>query len=84
MIAEKVGFKRGTQQVLVETGKRSTADFALELGHVTESVQVTAQAALLETSTASISRNVQERSSGSSSAGPQSADTDQPRAGNHK
>ena len=61
VMAEKVGFKRSTQQVLVETGKRSTADFALELGQVTESVQVTAQAALLETSTASVSRNVQER-----------------------
>ena len=61
VLAEKVGFKRSTQQVLVETGKRSTADFALELGQVTESVQVTAQAALLETSTASVSRNVQQR-----------------------
>src|SRR5262245_18947885 len=38
--AEKTGFKRGTQEILVETGKRSTADFALELGQITESVQV--------------------------------------------
>jgi hypothetical protein len=61
VVAEKPGFKRGTQQVLVETGKRATADFALELGQITESVQVNAQAALLETSTASISRNVQQQ-----------------------
>ena len=61
VMAEKVGFKRSTQEILVETGKRSTADFALELGQVTESVQVTGQAALLETSSASVSRNVQER-----------------------
>src|SRR5437867_123235 len=59
--AEKTGFKKGTQDVLVETGKRSTADFALELGQITESVQVTAQAALLETSTAGVSRNIQRK-----------------------
>jgi hypothetical protein len=59
--AEKVGFKRGTQEILVRTGIRSTADFALELGQLTESIQVTAQTALLETSTAAVSRNVQER-----------------------
>src|SRR5436853_6728219 len=28
--AEKVGFKRGTQEILVRTGIRSTADFGLE------------------------------------------------------
>jgi hypothetical protein len=56
--AEKAGFKRGTQEILVRTGIRSTADFALELGQLTESVQVSAQAALLETSTAAVSRNV--------------------------
>src|SRR5260370_20505307 len=50
---EKTGFRKGTQEVTVRTGIRSTADFALELGQVTESVQVTSQAALLETSTAS-------------------------------
>ena len=59
--AEKAGFKRGTQEILVQTGRRSTADFGLELGQITESVQVSAQAALLETSTSSISRNVQQR-----------------------
>src|SRR5205823_9439841 len=59
--AEKSGFKRGTQEILVRTGIRSTADFALELGQLAESVQVSAQAPLLETSTASVSRNVQQR-----------------------
>jgi hypothetical protein len=59
--AEKAGFKRGTQEIQVQTGRRSTADFALELGQVTESVQVSAQAALLETSTSSVSRNVQQK-----------------------
>jgi hypothetical protein len=59
--AEKAGFKRGTQEILVQTGRRSTADFTLELGQITESVQVSAQAALLETSTSSVSRNVQQK-----------------------
>jgi hypothetical protein len=59
--AEKAGFKKGAQQILVRTGIRSTADFVLEVGQVTEQVRVTAQGALLETSTASVSRNVQQR-----------------------
>ncbi|MCX6623728.1 MAG: carboxypeptidase-like regulatory domain-containing protein [Acidobacteria bacterium] len=58
---EKAGFKKGTQSSLVQTGRRSTADFALELGQISESVQVSAQAALLETSTSSVSRNVQQK-----------------------
>ncbi|HEY3416312.1 MAG TPA: carboxypeptidase-like regulatory domain-containing protein, partial [Armatimonadota bacterium] len=59
--AERPGFKRGTQDIPIETGKRSTADFTLELGQITESVEVTAQAGLLETSTAGVSRNIQRR-----------------------
>ncbi|MFN0105120.1 MAG: carboxypeptidase regulatory-like domain-containing protein [Bryobacteraceae bacterium] len=58
---EKTGFKRSMQETQVETGKRSTADFEMQLGQVTESVQVTSQAALLETSSASVSQNVQQR-----------------------
>ncbi|MFN0167013.1 MAG: TonB-dependent receptor domain-containing protein [Bryobacteraceae bacterium] len=58
---EKTGFKKGAQQILVRTGIRSTADFSLELGQVSESVEVTAQAALLETSTSAVSRNVEKR-----------------------
>ncbi|HZT28886.1 MAG TPA: TonB-dependent receptor [Bryobacteraceae bacterium] len=59
--AEKTGFKKGSQQVVVRTGIRATADFSLELGEITESVQVSGQAPLLETSTAAVSRNVQQR-----------------------
>jgi len=58
---EKAGFKKGTQDISVRTGIRPTADFALQLGQITESVQVSAQAAMLETSTAAVSRNVQQR-----------------------
>jgi len=58
---EKTGFKKGTQEISVRTGIRSTADFSLQLGQINESVQVTGQAALLETSTASVSRNIQQR-----------------------
>ena len=61
VIAEKNGFKRGVQEVEVRTGIRSTADFALQLGQVTDSVQVTGEAPLLETSTAAVSRNVAQR-----------------------
>ena len=58
---EKTGFKKATQETVVRTGIRSTADFTLELGAVTESVQVAGQAALLETTTSAISRNVEKR-----------------------
>jgi len=58
---EKTGFKRGIQEIVVRTGIRSTADFSLQLGQVSESVQVTGEAPLLETSTASVSRNVTQR-----------------------
>ncbi|MBI1787586.1 MAG: TonB-dependent receptor [Acidobacteria bacterium] len=58
---EQQGFKRGTQEVTVATGRRSTADLIMQLGEVTESVSVTAQAALLETSTAGVSRNIQQK-----------------------
>ncbi|MCC7500136.1 MAG: carboxypeptidase regulatory-like domain-containing protein, partial [Bryobacterales bacterium] len=58
---EKSGFKQSAQRVSVRTGIRTTADFSMELGQVTESVEVSAQAALLETSTSAVSRNVQQR-----------------------
>lgn len=60
-IVEKIGFKRGVQELAVRTGIRSTADFALQLGQVTDSVQVTGEAPLLETSTAAVSRNISQR-----------------------
>ena len=58
---EKTGFKRGIQDVSVRTGIRSTADFTLQLGQVTDSVQVTGESPLLETSTSSVSRNISQR-----------------------
>ena len=58
---EKTGFKKGLQEVIVRTGIRSTADFTLQLGQVSDSVQVTGEAPLLETSTASVSRNVTQK-----------------------
>ncbi|MGH9628636.1 MAG: carboxypeptidase-like regulatory domain-containing protein, partial [Bryobacteraceae bacterium] len=59
--AEKQGFKRGVQDIEILTGRRTTADLVLQLGQVTDSVQVTGQAPLLETSSASVSRNIQNR-----------------------
>lgn len=32
---EKAGFKKSTQKILVQTGKRTTADFSLEIGQIT-------------------------------------------------
>lgn len=58
---EKQGFKRGVQDIQVFTGRGSTADLRLELGQLTDSVQVTGQAPLLETASASVSRNIQNR-----------------------
>jgi hypothetical protein len=58
---EKTGFKKAIQEVTVRTGIRSTADFALQLGQVTDSVQVTGESPLLETSTAAVSRNINQR-----------------------
>ncbi len=58
---EKTGFKRGLQELTVRTGIRSTADFRLEVGQVTDSIQVTGDAPLLETTTSAVSRNVSQR-----------------------
>lgn len=58
---EKEGFKRGVQDIQILTGRGSTADVQLELGQVTDSVQVTSQTPLLETASASVSRNVQNK-----------------------
>jgi Carboxypeptidase regulatory-like domain len=59
--AEHAGFKKALQQVSVRVGMRSTADFTLEIGAVSQSLQVTTRAPLLETSTSGISRNVEQR-----------------------
>ena len=55
---EKQGFKRGVQDIQVFTGRGTTAGLRLELGQVTDSVQVTGQAPLLETSSASVNRSI--------------------------
>jgi len=52
VVAEKTGFKKATLELTVLTGRRSTADLQLEVGQVTESVEVSGVAPLLETSTA--------------------------------
>jgi len=58
---EKAGFKRSVQELTVRTGIRSTADFRLEVGQVTDSIEVTGEAPLLETTTSAVSRNVSQR-----------------------
>jgi hypothetical protein len=59
--AEKEGFKRAVQDLTVETGRRTTVDLGLEIGQVTESVEVRGTAPLLQVSTATVSRNVEQR-----------------------
>ena len=59
--AERPGFKKAARDIVVETGRRVTADFTLELGAITETVEVLGRAALLETSTAAVSRNIERR-----------------------
>jgi hypothetical protein len=59
--AEKSGFKKTTQQATVLTGRRVTVDFQMELGQVTESVEITGRAPLLETATAAVSRNIERK-----------------------
>lgn len=58
---EKAGFKKSVQELTVRTGIRSTADFTLQLGQVTDSVQVTGESPLLETSTSAVSKNINQR-----------------------
>ena len=54
VIAESVGFKRlETRGVAIATQASVTADLRLELGQVTESVNVTSETALIDTATAS-------------------------------
>jgi hypothetical protein len=55
------GFQKFVQQVVVETAKTATVDVSLALGSVTESVEVQAQAALLQTTTATLSTTVASR-----------------------
>jgi hypothetical protein len=60
---QSAGFKRYTRDAFaVRAGERLTLDIALEVGQVTESVTVSGQAALIETSTATMGRVVDRRS----------------------
>jgi hypothetical protein len=57
------GFKKGVQTgVVVNSQSRVQANFILELGEVTETIEVTAQPPALQTSTAQMGGNVQEPS----------------------
>jgi hypothetical protein len=58
---EKEGFKRAVQDLTVETGRRTTVDLSLEIGQVTESVEVRETTPLLQVSSAVVSRNIQQR-----------------------
>ncbi|MBM3814672.1 MAG: carboxypeptidase regulatory-like domain-containing protein [Acidimicrobiia bacterium] len=62
VIVEMAGFKRTVRSGLTLTiGDHLQIDFALEVGGVTESVTVTADAPLLDTSTVSTGRNISHR-----------------------
>lgn len=65
VIAEASGFKKTVQPVEVRIHERNRVDFALEVGAVTEEINVTAQASLLQTANANLgqvldSRNLSE------------------------
>lgn len=57
--AEFHGFKKSGEALSVSAGRRSTADLTMQIGDVTESIDVRAQAETLETSTAGLSASVQ-------------------------
>lgn len=52
--AQKQGFRTGVQTVIVELGRRITANIDLEVGNVQESVIVSSETPVLETTTASL------------------------------
>lgn len=61
--AQSAGFKRYVRDGFdVRAGERLTLDVTLEIGQITESVNVTGQAALIETGTATIGHVVDRRS----------------------
>lgn len=60
--AEKTGFQRYSRKgVTLETGRLARVDFALALGQVTESVEVTAQAPLLESETSTVGQFIENK-----------------------
>jgi len=61
--AQSAGFKRYVRDGFdVRAGERLTLDVTLEIGQITESVNVTGQAALIETGTATMGHVVDRRS----------------------
>ena len=59
--AEKTGFQKAALEVLVEIGKKVTVDVNLALGATTETVQVRAEAPLVESGSASIGALINNR-----------------------
>jgi len=59
--AERPGFRRFSQTVTVEAGRKLTANIAMTVGDVQEKVEVVADAPMIETSTASTSTTVNRR-----------------------
>jgi len=59
--AERAGFRRFSQTVTVEAGRKLTVNIILTVGDVQEKVEVAANASMLETSTASTSTTVNRR-----------------------
>jgi hypothetical protein len=60
VVVEKSGFKKAVQSgVTLETGITRTVDLRLTLGAVTETVEVTARAALLESETSSLGQLIE-------------------------
>ena len=60
--AETAGFKKGVQTgVLVQSSSRVQANFVLEIGQVTETIEVTAQPPALQTETTQMGGNLESR-----------------------
>ncbi len=60
--AETAGFKKGVQTgVLVQSASRVQANFVLEIGQVTETIEVTAQPPALQTETTQMGGNLESR-----------------------
>lgn len=58
---ERPGFKRYSQTVTIEAGRKLTVNLALAVGDVTERVEVQGDAPMIETSTASITSTVNQK-----------------------
>ena len=56
--AELKGFKKYIQTITIELGRKTTANLRMEVGEVQDTVEVTSDAPTLETSTASLTTNL--------------------------